>query len=205
MTMSCKMIEKSLIDYLDHELNEEEATEVKNHLDQCTFCSEKLKEMTLLQSHLSKKNLPDDPFFEEMRRSLFERIRGVRLSKEMVLPVRRRSWAPVLVPVAFLVLLWVGVWIVPGRYQEFAMKKDLTELARLDEGTIDLSPNETESLEEEAAIVDEFLTLAQAEETTSDSLEEDLELLNALGEGEDLSEEEMEELEEELASLGEEV
>ena len=157
----------------------------------------KLKEFEELHQFVLKHiPLPDDAFFEEMRRNLFGKIRSMRPSKEILLPVRRRRLALVLVPVTTALVLLVGLWVLPSRYQEFTMKKDLAELAKLEE---------TESLEEEVAMVDEFLMLTQAEESTrGETLEEEIELLNALREGEGLSEEEMEELEEELAALDEE-
>ncbi|MBI4436193.1 MAG: zf-HC2 domain-containing protein [Candidatus Omnitrophica bacterium] len=203
--MSCETIEKSLIGYLDQELDREEETVVRDHLTQCASCSQRLKEVEQLRSVLLQDASASDSLFEEMRRTLFERIRDSRPSREMVLPVRRRSWAPLWVPVTLSLMLLIGVWIVPGRYQEFAMKRDLTALAKLEEGATSLYPEGVESLEEESAAVDEYLMLAQMEgEASSDDLEEDLELLNALGEGDDLSEEELEEIEEEIASLDEE-
>ena len=202
--MFCERIEKLLIEYLDQELNQEETSFVRAHIHQCLSCSKKLKELEQLRVTARKSALlPEGVFFEEMRRDLFERIRESRPSKEVAQPAPRRSWVPVLVPVTLALVLMVGLWVLPGRYQEYAMKKDLVELAKLDGEMFDLyPPGEVASLEAEDAMTEEFMRLAQADTTgTEQELEEELELLNALGEGEGISEGEFEDLEEELSSL----
>lgn len=209
--MNCEKVERRLASFLDQDLDEAEKTMVQAHLTQCTVCSRKVKEFGRLREVvLEHRILPEEAEFGEMRRHLFKRIRESRPSKEMVLQVLpTRRWAPIVVPITAALLL-LTIWIVPGRYEAFTLREGVLELAMVEEmeegeplmGEV---AGEAAYLEEELAMVDELLVLAQADSDEDLWLQEELELLNALGEGEEIDEaEEPEELEEELAQIEEE-
>jgi len=194
--MSCDKVQELLMEYLDQDLKKEESSFVQSHLHECSICSKKRDDIERLRSFVLKTtvSLPAS-FFEAMRRSLFEKIRQSRSSKEITFEhIPHRRWVPILVPATLTaVALFVGIRFVSLHYQEYAMKRDFTELALLQEneqpGSLDVYPEESESL------------------SSDESIKEDIELLNALGEGDKIDEngEELERLEEEATFLDQEV
>lgn len=213
--MSCDKIQDQLMDYLDQDLDGEKNAFIRRHLDRCVTCTERLNEIRKLRALVSKKTVsPDASFFEGMRRDLFEKIRKNRPSKEIVFePGFSRKWIPVLVPVTVALVLFIGIRVISPRYEEYAMKRDLTELALIQEdekpGSVTVSSSENDALEEELALTKEQpLILAEAEDAESPDawIRDEVELLNALGEGDTLDENgnsNIEELEEEMASFEE--
>lgn len=203
--MSCQKIQKLLVDSLDESLNTEEVSWVRGHLDRCAFCSQKLRELKRLRELMSKtKWVPKEPFFETFRKELFEKIRRSRPSKEwVVIPFPQRRWKPLFVLVTLALILSLAFPVASKRYQAFVMTEEVTELALMQEleGEVSLLELEDpEFLAEEIVMTDELLSLAQAETTEQVPLEEEIELLETLGEGEELEAlEEMEDLEEEIA------
>ncbi len=196
--MSCYEVQKNLLGYLDEELTHEESASVRGHLNHCAVCSGKLKEFETLRATVGKnRSLPEEVFFDDMRRLLFREIREASPSKEVAFPFRLKRWMPIVVPVT-LSLLLAGLWILPGRLRGVSVKQDLSELATLETANGDISsnlnPGEIEGLEEELAMNDSF---------SEGDLQQEIDILNALEEGEGLTEEEMDELEQELATYDE--
>lgn len=204
--MSCKKVQELLVDYLDQDLRKEEASFVQSHVAACHSCSKELRTLEQLSSVAPQAKVsPDDPFFEETRRHLFERIRESRPSREASFQRSpRRLWKPVLVPVTLSLLLVVGLQI-HNRTQEGSARQDLAMMNELgEEETAGIYSEDPELLEEELAVVDEFLLLAQLDQAAGEeSVQEDLELLHALGEGEGFQEEDIEAIEQELSLIDE--
>ena len=212
--MLCQEFQAQLMEYLDEDLNHEKDSLIQTHLDHCATCAKRAEEIKQLRSVRSKiAILPEASFFEEMRQNLFEKIRSHRSSKEVVFePTPRKRWVPILVPATAALVLFIGIRVILPRYQEYAMKRDLTDLALIEEsekpGSVEIYSDEKTSLEEELALMDDQpLVLAEVKnrESSEASIQEEIEILNALGEGDALDENGgAEELEEEMTSFDEE-
>ena len=212
--MLCQEIQEQLMEYLDEDLDHEKDSLIQTHLAHCATCTKRAEEIKQLSSVMSKIDIPpESPFFEAMRQNVFEKIRKHSPSKQIVFdPTPPRRWMPVLIPVTAALVLFIGIRVIPPRYQEYAMKRDLADLALIQEnekpGFVEVHSNEKEALEEELTLTDEQpLVLAEAKNTDSSDgwIQEEIDVLNALGEGDALDENGgAEELEKEVSSFDEE-
>jgi hypothetical protein len=187
---------------MEGELKGEEGSSVRSHLTECAPCS---KALTILQKlgqlGAQAKVFPKEEFFEDTRRSLLEKIRQDRPSQERSFKLNPfRLWKPVLIPVTLSLLLVVGLRLQTGQERQ-SMRQELALVSELGEENLSVYTEDPDLLEEELAVTDEFLILAQLD--TEESFLEEVELLNALGEGEGLDEDDPEMLEEELARVEE--
>ena len=51
----CKSVLKDLFDYIDKEMNDQDASEMKAHLELCRVCFDRMEFEQLLRSHLQDK------------------------------------------------------------------------------------------------------------------------------------------------------
>ena len=207
----CSAIAKQLPLLVQDELSEEEKRLTLTHLSECSRCQnayEKLhRTFGLVQSW---KTEPET--FEAFNRTLFERIRGNRLSQMFVLrpalagnlgrpgPARRILRPAVLAPVVSLclILLTIGVWQKTQQIRLAKAESSLNELSLLETLGEEIPEADEELLEEEVLSQDEILLVEATEAPRGEDLLQELELLEQIGEAEGVRDDSQEELEEEF-------
>lgn len=199
---TCSSMRQQLPFLLHGELSEEKRGSVWNHLSQCPRCKseyEKLhKTFELVQS---VKREPEN--FNAFNQTLFRRIRFLRPDRTVVVkPIPVLFRPGVLVPVLSLcaVFLTIGVLRHQGSLQLAKEKSSLQELALLEELWEEAPELEGGNfVEEEIFLLDEMLLAEAVASPHEEALLKELELLEELGEGEEVVGEEGEaDLEEEL-------
>ena len=72
MKQPCKKVRKNLIAFLNHQLEEEKAKEVEQHLNGCSLCKKEEEELRLTWNLLGR--LPVDKDFPDILNGVLERI-----------------------------------------------------------------------------------------------------------------------------------
>jgi len=101
--MKCKTVHKKLIFFLEKELSGAEMKVVQEHLDSCSDCRLFAEEMRKTLSILETEKTPEiNPFF-------YTRVKA-KLEKAETLAGRRPVLIRVLQPVAFSIILLLGIY-----------------------------------------------------------------------------------------------
>ena len=102
--MKCKNVHSKLIFFLEKELPDSEMKQVQQHLDECSECALFAAEMkNTLQILDSDKVTDENPFF-------FTRVKARLEKQEEEQPVSRPVLVRVLQPVAFSIILLLGIY-----------------------------------------------------------------------------------------------
>ena len=72
MKRPCKKVRKNLIAFLNHQLEEEKAKEIEQHLNGCSLCKKEEEELRLTWNLLGR--LPIDKDFPDISKGVLERI-----------------------------------------------------------------------------------------------------------------------------------
>jgi predicted anti-sigma-YlaC factor YlaD len=104
--MKCKTLHKKLIFFLENDLPEREAEEIKEHLNECPECRAFAEYMQQTLSVLQKEKSPEvNPFF-------YTRLKARMESRESLpkLNVQEKVWIKILQPAFFTLLLLAGIY-----------------------------------------------------------------------------------------------
>lgn len=131
--MECKEVNSKLIFYLEKELLKDEMLQMKNHLSNCSSCSDSL---VLLQSALGiiekEKSLQANPYFVSKTMNRFKEEQ-----RKASQPVFTRLLMPALVSILFVLAIGSGIFMGSN----FAVDTENSQQSNL----IDPYFNETES------------------------------------------------------------
>ena len=104
--MKCKVLHKKLIFFLEKELPENEMEQIKMHISECASCALFLEEMRKVLAIIDEEKMPEtNPF-------LYSRVK-VKLedhAEKSPAPGWFTQLKPALQPIAFSILLAVGVY-----------------------------------------------------------------------------------------------
>ena len=204
---TCSAIARQLPLLVQDELSEEEKRLTLNHLSGCSRCQNAYEKLHRIFGLVENwKTEPET--FEAFNRTLFERIRGNRLSQMFVLRPARRILRPaVLAPIVSLclILLTIGVWQKTQEIRLAKAESSLNELSVLESLGEEVPEADEELLEEEIFSQDEMLLAEATDAPQGENLLQELELLEQVGETEDIRGDSQEELEEELLLTDQEV
>ncbi|WP_321997771.1 zf-HC2 domain-containing protein [Draconibacterium orientale] len=102
--MKCKNVHSKLIFFLEKELPVSEMKQVQQHLDECSECALFAAEMKNTLSILDSDKVTDEnPFF-------FTRVKARLEKQEEEQPVSRPVLVRILQPVAFSIILLLGIY-----------------------------------------------------------------------------------------------
>lgn len=102
--MKCKNVHSKLIFFLEKELPDSEMKQVQQHLDECSECALFAAEMKNTLSILDSDKVTDEnPFF-------FTRVKARLEKQEEEQPVSRPVLVRILQPVAFSIILLLGIY-----------------------------------------------------------------------------------------------
>lgn len=162
--MNCKDIQNQLIDYLDHNLDQETHQNIEAHLKNCKQCKTALQELqTVFEAiqHTSSQALPDKSLqlnFEEMLRKEKETLNDPKIVS--LHPKTKSSWKTVLQIAATIALVFSGYFY--GKLENTASLSE--EMAVLEKEKYQMKQTMTISLIENESASKRLQAVNYAEE-----------------------------------------
>ena len=115
MKINCKEMEELLISYIDNEINSNDSAMLKEHLRNCSLCSEELKAMEEIRELLKSRKAVEPPPFLESR--IISAVKDIKASQGLKWQVFPGEWKliPLLSTVLIaLVFIWGSYTDKPG-------------------------------------------------------------------------------------------
>ncbi len=106
----CMFIKRKLYDYLEGDLRENERSQVKQHLDACSFCRARFNQAAELIKAAADKTIPSlsQRFWDDFRVGLDDRLNRRLVSPFKFKPVRAWNLKPVLALALILMFISAG-------------------------------------------------------------------------------------------------